>query len=35
MSIEFSHGATHIMFIKDVEAEIQMLLGEVYVEVKE
>jgi hypothetical protein len=28
-------GAMHLMFIKDAEAEVEMLLNEGYVEVKE
>ena len=28
-------GAMHLMFIKDAEAEVEMLLGEGYVEIKE
>lgn len=30
-----SDGSMFLMFIKDVEAEVEMLLGEGYVEVKE
>jgi hypothetical protein len=35
MSIHYADGKMHIMFIIDVEGEINMLLGEGYVEVKE
>jgi hypothetical protein len=35
MSIHYADGKLHIMFIKDVEAEVQMLLSEGYVEDKE
>jgi hypothetical protein len=32
MSCRFANGNMHIMFIKDLEAEVKMLLGEGYVE---
>jgi hypothetical protein len=35
MSCRFSNGNMHIMFIKDVEEEVRMLLGEGYIEIKE
>jgi hypothetical protein len=35
MSIHYADGKMHIMFIKDVEAEVRMLLSDGYVEVKE
>jgi len=35
MSIHYADGKMHIMFIKDVEAEVKMLKGEGYVEAKE
>jgi hypothetical protein len=35
MSYRYVNGNMHIMFIKDLEAEVKMLLGEGYVEVKE
>lgn len=33
MSIRYGNGSMHIMFIRDVEAEIRMLRSEGYVEV--
>jgi hypothetical protein len=35
MNIRYSDGRMHIMFIKDVEAEVEMLLVEGYMEEKE
>ena len=35
MSFRYPDGGMHIIFIKDVEAKVKMLLGEGYVEVKE
>jgi hypothetical protein len=35
MSIHYADGKMHIMFIKDAEAEVKMLLDEGYVEVRE
>lgn len=35
MSIHYADGKMHIMFIRDMEKEIEMLLGEGYVEEKE
>jgi hypothetical protein len=34
MSCRFSNGNMHLMFIKDVKGEIEMLKGEGYVEAK-
>jgi hypothetical protein len=34
MSYRYPDGGMHIMFIKDIEEEVKMLLGEGYVEVK-
>ena len=35
MKSTYKDGGMHLMFIKDVEEEVRMLLGEGYVEVKE
>ncbi len=35
MSFRFADGGMHIMFIRDMEKEIEMLKGEGYVEVEE
>ena len=33
MNIRYGDGRMHIMFIRDVKAEVKMLLGEGYVEI--
>jgi hypothetical protein len=35
MSSRFADGGMHVMFIRDMEKEIEMLKGEGYVEVEE
>lgn len=35
MSVRYANGGVYIMFIKDAEAEVEMLNREGYVEVKE
>jgi hypothetical protein len=34
MRSTYKDGGMHLMFIKDVEGEVRMLLGEGYIEVK-
>ncbi len=35
MRFTFKDGGMHLMFIRDIEAEVEMLEGEGYVEVKD